>query len=87
MGSPDKADPAPAGAKPALPDWAHELREKYLAGEASTFVLYRNVFDIYLIGGQFVDLKTFLTGAFVQETKSTVIEVSAEFTEVMTFRV
>jgi len=23
----------------ALPDWAAELRDKYLAGEASTFVL------------------------------------------------
>jgi len=79
MGAPATADPTPAGAKPALPQWAHELREKYLAGEASTFVLYRNVFDIYLVGGQFVDLKAFLTGAFVQETKSTVIEVSAEF--------
>lgn len=66
-------------AKPDLPGWAHELREKYLAGEASTFVLYRNVFDSFLIGGQFVDLKAFLTGSFVQETKPTVVEVSAEF--------
>lgn len=65
--------------KPELPRWAHELREKYLAGEASTFVLYRNVFDSFLIGGQFVDLKAFLTGPFVQETKPTVVEVSAEF--------
>jgi len=70
------AMPAP---KPELPRWAHELREKYLAGEASTFVLYRNVFDSFLIGGQFVDLKAFLTGPFVQETKPTVVEVSAEF--------
>jgi transitional endoplasmic reticulum ATPase len=65
--------------RPELPRWAHELREKYLAGEASTFVLYRNVFDSFLIGGQFVDLKAFLTGPFVQETKPTVVEVSAEF--------
>lgn len=65
--------------KTALPAWAQVLREKYLAGEASTFVLYRNVFDIYLVNGQFVDLKAFLTGAFVQDTKATVVEVSAEF--------
>ncbi|WP_374565180.1 ATP-binding protein [Ideonella sp.] len=65
--------------KAELPAWARELREKYLAGEASTFVLYRNVFDSFLIGGQFVDLKAFLTGPFVQETKPTVVEVSAEF--------
>lgn len=66
-------------AKPALPRWAEAVREKYLAGEASTFVLYRNVFDIFLVDGQFVDLKSFLTGVFVQGTKPTVVEVSAEF--------
>jgi SpoVK/Ycf46/Vps4 family AAA+-type ATPase len=74
--APMAVTPAP---KPELPRWAHELREKYLAGEASTFVLYRNVFDSFLIGSQFVDLKAFLTGSFVQETKPTVVEVSAEF--------
>lgn len=73
------ASPISSAAKPELPAWARELREKYLAGEASTFVLYRNVFDSFLIGGQFVDLKAFLTGPFVQETKPTVVEVSAEF--------
>lgn len=63
----------------ALPGWAATVREKYLAGEASTFVLYRNVFDIFRVGGSFVDLKTFLTGAFLAGTKPTVVEVSAEF--------
>lgn len=63
----------------ALPAWAATVREKYLAGEASTFVLYRNVFDIFRVGGSFVDLKTFLTGAFLSGTKPTVVEVSAEF--------
>jgi transitional endoplasmic reticulum ATPase len=62
-----------------LPQWAQSLREKYLAGESSTFVLHRNVFDIFLVDGQFMDLRTFLTGKFVQETKSTVVEISAEF--------
>jgi transitional endoplasmic reticulum ATPase len=65
--------------KAVLPRWAASVREKYLAGEASTFVLYRNVFDIFLVGGQFVDLKEFVTGSFVEDTKSTVVEVSAEF--------
>lgn len=69
---------APAAAV-ALPGWAATVREKYLAGEASTFVLYRNVFDIFRVGGSFVDLKTFLTGAFLAGTKPTVVEVSAEF--------
>jgi transitional endoplasmic reticulum ATPase len=62
-----------------LPHWAQSLREKYLAGESSTFVLHRNVFDIFLVDGQFMDLRTFLTGKFVQETKTTVVEISAEF--------
>jgi transitional endoplasmic reticulum ATPase len=62
-----------------LPRWAELVREKYLAGEASTFVLYRNVFDIFLVGGQLIDLKAFLTGVLVEETKGTVVEVSAEF--------
>ena len=62
-----------------FPRWAEVVREKYLAGEASTFVLYRNVFDIFLFDGKFLDLKQLLTGPFVQETKKTVVEVSAEF--------
>lgn len=65
--------------KPKLPRWAELVREKYLAGEASTFVLYRNVFDIFWVGGQFVDLLAFLKGVLVEDTKATVVEVSAEF--------
>lgn len=70
---------AKAKPNPKLPRWAEQVREKYLAGEASTFVLYRNVFDIFLVNEQFVDLKEFLTGVLVEETKTTVVEVSAEF--------
>ncbi len=66
-------------AKASLPRWAELVREKYLAGEASTFVLYRNVFDIFLVDGQFIDLKAFLTGVLVEGTKDTVVEVTAEF--------
>ena len=66
-------------AKAQLPRWAELVREKYLAGEASTFVLFRNVFDIFLVNGQFVDLKAFLIGVLVEETKGTVVEVSGEF--------
>ncbi len=69
----------PTKAKTRLPRWAELVREKYLAGEASTFVLYRNVFDVFLVDGQFVDLKAFLIGVLVEETKGTVVEVSAEF--------
>jgi transitional endoplasmic reticulum ATPase len=68
-----------ANTKATVPAWAQLVREKYLAGEASTFVLYRNVFDIFLVGNELLDLKAFLTGVFVAETKSTVVEVSSEF--------
>ena len=36
----------------------------------------RNVFDIFLVGGRFVDLEEFLTGTFVAETKSTIVEAA-----------
>lgn len=65
--------------RPALPRWAEIVRQKYLAGEASTFVLYRNVFDIFVVDGHFVDLRSFLTGTLVEATKPRVVEVSAEF--------
>ena len=68
-----------ANAKADLPNWARLVREKYIAGESSTFVLYRNVFDIFLVGNELLDLKAFLTGFFVVETKTTVVEVSSEF--------
>jgi transitional endoplasmic reticulum ATPase len=65
--------------RPALPRWAELVRQKYLAGEASTFVLYRNVFDIFVVDGRFVDLQTFITGTLVEGTKPRVVEVSSEF--------
>ena len=43
---------AKAPARAALPPWAETLRQKYLAAEASTFVLYRNVFDTFLVAGR-----------------------------------
>ena len=68
-----------AAPKPELPRWAALVREKYLAGEASTFVLYRNVFDVFLHDGRFLDLQSFLTEVLVEQTKSTIVEVSSEF--------
>jgi hypothetical protein len=62
-----------------LPRWAQLVRQKYLAGEASTFVLYRNVFDIFVVDGRFVDLQAFISGTLVEGTKPRVVEVSAEF--------
>lgn len=62
----------------ALPKWAETLRQKYLAGEASTFVLYRNVFDNFLVGDTLHGLQSFLVEELLKDTKKHVCEVSLE---------
>jgi ATP-dependent 26S proteasome regulatory subunit len=64
--------------RPDLPRWAETLRQKYLAGEASTFVLYRNVFDNFLVAGKLHGLQSFLVEELFKETKKRVVEVSLE---------
>lgn len=61
-----------------LPRWAETLRQKYLAGEASTFVLYRNVFDNFLVGDTLHTLQSFLLAELFKDTKKQVVEVSLE---------
>jgi ATP-dependent 26S proteasome regulatory subunit len=75
----EAAPPPPAAtATTILPRWAELVREKYVAGEASTFILYRNVFDIYQVDNHFVDLVTLLRKHLVDSTKETIVEVSPE---------
>lgn len=69
---------APAPPRHELPRWAEVLRQKYLAGEASTFVLYRNVFDNYLVGDTLHNLDSFLVQALFKDTKKHVCEISLE---------
>ena len=61
-----------------LPRWAETLRQKYLAAEASTFVLYRNVFDNFLVGDNLHNLQSFLVDELFRDTKKQVLEVSLE---------
>ena len=68
----------PASARAELPRWAETLRQKYLAGEASTFVLYRNVFDNFLVGNTLHNLQSFLVDELFRDTKKQVVEVSLE---------
>ncbi|HHX39597.1 MAG TPA: ATP-binding protein [Armatimonadetes bacterium] len=42
-----------------LPPWAEELRQKYLAGVANTFLIHFNVFDQVPYNGDYVPLKEF----------------------------
>ena len=69
---------APSTTRNALPRWAETLRQKYLAGEASTFVLYRNVFDNFLVGDTLHNLQSFLVAELFKDTKKHVVEVSLE---------
>ena len=69
---------APTTTRNVLPRWAETLRQKYLAGEASTFVLYRNVFDNFLVGDTLHNLQTFLVAELFKDTKKHVFEISLE---------
>ncbi len=70
--------PAAPTPRPPLPRWADTLRQKYLAGEASTFVLYRNVFDNFLVADTLHHLQGFLVTELFEDTKKHICEVSLE---------
>jgi transitional endoplasmic reticulum ATPase len=56
---------------PPMPAWANELRARYLAGEASLFLLHGNVRDLVQWNDQWVDLRTFLE-RFLERTREIV---------------
>ena len=68
----------PTRSRHALPVWAETLRQKYLAGEASVFVLYRNVFDRYLVGDKPYGMVSFLAEVLLKDNKQQIYEVSAD---------
>jgi transitional endoplasmic reticulum ATPase len=55
-----------------LPPWAEDLRRRYLRGEASTFVLHGNVYDVVLHGRRMLALTEFLTDVLLRESKETI---------------
>src|SRR5437016_1894901 len=55
-----------------LPDWADDLRRRYIRGEASIFVLHGNVFDSVLSGERFLTLTDFLGNVLLKESKETI---------------
>jgi SpoVK/Ycf46/Vps4 family AAA+-type ATPase len=55
-----------------LPNWAEELRRRYLRNEASTFVLHGNVYDAVVHEGRMLSLTDFLTGVLLRESKETI---------------
>lgn len=55
-----------------LPDWAEDLRRRYLRGEATVFVLHGNVFDWVLHNGRLSPLTEFLTETLLKDSKKTI---------------
>lgn len=70
--------PNEAPGRQALPAWAETVRQKYLAGEASVFVLYGNVFDRTLIGDRPYALVDFLSEILLKDNKQRIYEVSID---------
>ena len=67
-----------ARTRPSLPAWAETVRQKYLAGEASVFVLYRNVFDRYQVGDRYYTLLPFLSDVLLKDHKQRIFELSVD---------
>ena len=55
-----------------LPTWAEDLRRRYLRGEASTFVLHGNVYDVVLCNRKMMALTEFLTDVLLKDSKETI---------------
>jgi hypothetical protein len=56
-----------------LPEWTEELRRRYIAGEATEFVLHGNVNDVVSVGDEFVRLSDFLCRVVLAPTKHVVV--------------
>lgn len=67
----EKKPAAPASPEP-LPDWAEELKRRYVRGEASQFILHGNVDDIILHGGEALMVDEFLCKVMLEGNKDTV---------------
>ncbi|THD00667.1 hypothetical protein B1810_23950 [Panacagrimonas perspica] len=56
-----------------MPKWAEAVRRKYLGGEASMFLLHRNVFDRVLYDGKFWALEEFLARVLLWDNKARIL--------------
>jgi transitional endoplasmic reticulum ATPase len=55
------------------PAWAEELRQRYLRGEASQFILHGNVFDLVAWEGKLIPLGVYLAEHLLGESKDIVV--------------
>ncbi|MCB1152692.1 MAG: ATP-binding protein [Deltaproteobacteria bacterium] len=56
-----------------LPEWADQIRRRYVRGESSMFVLHQNVYDRLHSGGSFHDLPTFLAQVLLADNKDVIL--------------
>lgn len=68
--------PTPVPAVPQRPAWAETLRDKYLTGEASIFLVHGNVFDYVQVGDRSMGLIDYLAGPLFADNKKLVAELS-----------
>ena len=61
------------GTPTGLPDWAEELRARYLAGEAVQYILHGNVRDLVPWNDTFMPLARFLEEALLKPAKEIVL--------------
>src|SRR5678816_998536 len=54
------------------PEWAEDLRRRYLRGEASMFVLHGNVYDVVLCNNKLMALTEYLTEVLLEKTRDTI---------------
>ncbi|MFK7988363.1 MAG: ATP-binding protein [Sandaracinaceae bacterium] len=56
-----------------VPDWAEQLRRRYLRGEASQFILHGNVHDVVLHEGELYSLGDYITKVFLAKSRKTIL--------------
>jgi SpoVK/Ycf46/Vps4 family AAA+-type ATPase len=55
-----------------LPEWAEDLRRRYLRGEASMFVLHGNVYDSTVVDRKLLTITDFLADVLLKDTRDTI---------------
>lgn len=55
-----------------FPEWANEIKRRYLRSEASLFVLHGNVHDVVLYDDKMMSLTSFLTDVLLKENKDVI---------------
>lgn len=56
-----------------LPTWAEDLKNRYLRGESSMFILHGNVFDVVLNGDKMLGLTEFLTDVLLKDSRESIV--------------